>query len=148
MPLLAQTASAVASIFRARDAQELDLAVGAAGGLLRLDAGGQAAPSEDRRGIAHAASIVQDAAAARAAEIAAESDLAMQRNAGLRSLCEFQRGILKWVSQGKSNAEIALILGCTKRTIDYHVLEILKKLEASSRAKAAAIFVSARARGP
>ena len=53
-----------------------------------------------------------------------------------------QLEILQWVANGKSNADIAVIIGMSKRGVDYHVAEILKKLEVASKAQAAALYSS------
>lgn len=44
--------------------------------------------------------------------------------------------ILRWVQQGKSNAEIGVILKISPYTVKNHVQNILKKLQAQSRAEA------------
>lgn len=44
--------------------------------------------------------------------------------------------ILRWVRDGKSNHEIALILGISPLTVKNHVQKILRKLHASNRAQA------------
>lgn len=41
---------------------------------------------------------------------------------------------------GKSNAEIAIILGQTKRGVDYHISEITRKLGVTSRVQAIVIY--------
>lgn len=51
-----------------------------------------------------------------------------------------QLEILQWVTQGKSKADIAIIIGASKQAVDYHISEILKKLEVVSKAQAAALF--------
>ncbi|GHH05987.1 helix-turn-helix transcriptional regulator [Pseudodonghicola xiamenensis] len=61
----------------------------------------------------------------------------------IRLLSKHQLEILRWVARGKTNREIAIILGSTRRTIDYHMQQILNKLEVSSRAQAVAVFASA-----
>lgn len=52
--------------------------------------------------------------------------------------------ILSWVSKGKTNWEIARILGISERTAKFHVRNILEKLEASSRGHAVAIALERR----
>lgn len=54
-------------------------------------------------------------------------------------LSAHQIEILHWAGQGKSNAVIAEIIGQSKRAIDYHVGEILRKLKVSSRSQAIAL---------
>lgn len=60
----------------------------------------------------------------------------------MNRLSSRQMEILGWIAQGKSNADIAIIVGSAKRTVDYHVSEILRKLEVASKAQAAAIYSS------
>jgi len=52
--------------------------------------------------------------------------------------------ILQWAARGKSNTDIAVITGQSKRAVDYHVSEILRKLKVSSRAQAVALTATAR----
>lgn len=92
--------------------------------------------------VLHAASIIGMVGTARAAAIGLQTGQAAGGSAKFRSLSSLQREILKWVANGKSNPEIALIVGQSKRSVDYHVIEILKKLEVGSRAQAAAIYAS------
>jgi DNA-binding CsgD family transcriptional regulator len=42
--------------------------------------------------------------------------------------------VLLWIAQGKTNAEIAQILGGSRRTMDKHVQNILAKLSLENRA--------------
>lgn len=53
-----------------------------------------------------------------------------------------QREILGWIAKGKSNGDIALILGHSKRAVDYHVAQILRKLGVASRTQAAALLAT------
>ena len=92
--------------------------------------------------VLHAASIIAVVAKSRAAAIGLISGQASGSRIKFRSLSSLQREILKWMAGGKSNVEIALIVGQSKRSVDYHVIEILKKLEVGSRAQAAAIYAS------
>jgi DNA-binding NarL/FixJ family response regulator len=45
--------------------------------------------------------------------------------------------VLTWVARGKTSAEIAKILGLTKRTVDFHIDNAREKLGASTRTEAA-----------
>ncbi len=58
----------------------------------------------------------------------------------LSVLSSQQIEIMNWVSEGKTNAEIAVIMSVSERAIKYHIGEILRKLDATSRAKAAQLF--------
>ena len=57
------------------------------------------------------------------------------KEAALLSVREIE--VLYWLCSGKSNWEIALILGLSACTVKNHVSNILKKLEASNRQHAA-----------
>ena len=48
-----------------------------------------------------------------------------------------QTEVLHWLSLGKRDAEIATILGCSRRTINAHVAACLKKLNCETRTAAA-----------
>lgn len=100
------------------------------------------ADREHDKDVLHAASIIGMVATSRAAAIGLMTGQAPGGNAQFGSLSALQREVLKWVAHGKSNAEIALIVGQSKRSIDYHLVEILRKLEVGSRAQAAAIYAS------
>lgn len=97
---------------------------------------------EHHKDVTQAAAILGMVATQRAAAIGLISGQTSVGSAKYRSLSPLQREILKWMAGGKTNTEIAVILGQTKRSIDYHVIEILKKLEVSTRTQAAAIFAS------
>lgn len=58
----------------------------------------------------------------------------------IRSLSAQQRKLLAWMAEGKTNREISIIEGMNHRTVDYHVREILRKLDVYSRSQAVAIF--------
>ena len=45
--------------------------------------------------------------------------------------------VMRWVSGGKRNREIAVILGLSSRTVEEHVSSILKKLQVKTRTAAA-----------
>lgn len=49
-----------------------------------------------------------------------------------------QAEVLYWIAQGKTNAEIAIILGTSPRTIDKHVEQLLERLGVENRLAAAA----------
>ena len=50
-----------------------------------------------------------------------------------------EREVLNWLGQGKSSWDISMILAISERTVKYHVENIKKKLNATSRAQAVAI---------
>lgn len=59
----------------------------------------------------------------------------------LNTLSPSQLEILKWSSEGKSNADIATIMRLSERAIKYHMGEILRKLGVATRSQAAAMYI-------
>jgi DNA-binding CsgD family transcriptional regulator len=51
--------------------------------------------------------------------------------------------VLSWLSKGKSNRDIAQILGLSPRTVDKHLEQIYAKLGVENRTAATAIAVKA-----
>jgi DNA-binding CsgD family transcriptional regulator len=66
---------------------------------------------------------------------------------GVLGLSRRECEVLVWVAEGKTNAEIAVILGTSARTIDKHVEHVLRKLGVETRtaAVARALAVGGRA---
>jgi DNA-binding CsgD family transcriptional regulator len=54
--------------------------------------------------------------------------------------------VLSWLSKGKSNRDIAQILGLSPRTVDKHLEQIYAKLGVENRTAAAAVAVNATQR--
>ena len=52
-----------------------------------------------------------------------------------------EMNILNWVKNGKTNSEIAQIMGITERTIRFHVESIFSKLDVTSRSQAVATAI-------
>ena len=48
-----------------------------------------------------------------------------------------EREIMHWVGQGKSNWEVAQIVGCVEQTVKKHLQHIYKKLGVENRTAAA-----------
>lgn len=46
--------------------------------------------------------------------------------------------VLKWLKEGKSSWEISILMNCSKRTVDFHVENAKRKLNAITRAQAVA----------
>ena len=55
------------------------------------------------------------------------------------SLSQRELGVLRLITAGLSNKQIARSLSITERTVKFHVTSILKKLDADNRARAVAI---------
>jgi DNA-binding CsgD family transcriptional regulator len=51
-------------------------------------------------------------------------------------LTEREIEVLKLVLEGKSNKEVAALLCCSKRTVDFHLARIYQKLDVSNRVQA------------
>lgn len=51
--------------------------------------------------------------------------------------------VLAWVAQGKTNAEIGIILSTSPRTVEKHLERIFKKLGVETRTAAAAVAFEA-----
>jgi transcriptional regulator EpsA len=56
-------------------------------------------------------------------------------------ISERQRQIIHWLHEGKTNWEIARILGMTEKNVKYHVEQILLKLDVRNRTQAVACAV-------
>lgn len=83
-----------------------------------------------------AARLVGDVALARLACLRAANFSASR----LEQLSQRQLEILAWVARGKSNRDIAAIVGLTERSVTYHLSEIFRRLGVTSRVQAAAWF--------
>lgn len=66
--------------------------------------------------------------------------LELHDKAGSVTLSASQSNILRWAAAGKSNGDIAAILGLTPRNCAYHLGEIYRKLGVGSRAQAIVLF--------
>lgn len=65
-----------------------------------------------------------------------------------RALTSRERQILHWAREGKSNPQIASVLGISPLTVKNHVQNILRKLGASNRAHAVALVMAQDMGGP
>lgn len=52
-------------------------------------------------------------------------------------LSEREREVLCWVARGKTNKEIAIVLGISPKTVQHHVAHVYDKIGVYSRAGAA-----------
>lgn len=101
-----------------------------------------ASPRELDASMAHAVSIIGSVAMLRAETIGILPGQDTENRIRIKSLTGLQLEILSWVAKGKTNLEIAIILGRSNRAINYHMIEILKKMDVVSRSHAAAIYSS------
>lgn len=69
-------------------------------------------------------------------------DIASAPPAGFAPLTDRECTVLDWLKEGKTNWEIAAILGISERTVKFHVANIRTKLSASSRSHAVALAYS------
>lgn len=58
----------------------------------------------------------------------------------LDKLNQLQLDLLQWASEGKSNADLAVILGVKRTTVDYHFRVIFKKMGVFTKMQAIALF--------
>ncbi|MBV8107823.1 MAG: helix-turn-helix transcriptional regulator [Hyphomicrobiales bacterium] len=52
-----------------------------------------------------------------------------------------ERDVLTWVARGKTSAEIAIILGLSERTINFHCDSAMKRLDVINRTQAVATAI-------
>ncbi len=52
------------------------------------------------------------------------------------SLSPREREVLKWVKRGKTSWDISVILRISERTVNYHVSNIMRKLDVTNRQQA------------
>lgn len=50
-----------------------------------------------------------------------------------------EREVLNWLKQGKTSWDISVILGISARTVNYHVYNVMEKLDATNRPQAVAV---------
>jgi len=62
----------------------------------------------------------------------------------VRKLTKRERTVAGWLVVGKTDGEIAEILGVSEGTAKYHVANILAKLQAGSRQSAVSILMAER----
>ena len=59
-----------------------------------------------------------------------------------------EREVLNWIKEGKTSWEISKILRISERTVNFHVHNILSKLQATSRGHALAIAMGQKIIAP
>lgn len=87
-----------------------------------------------------AGKILATSAAGKAEVLGLTSGISVDEAVALRQLTPVQRDILNWISEGKSNPDVATIMGLNERNVRYHVGEILRKLGVATRLQAVAIL--------
>jgi DNA-binding CsgD family transcriptional regulator len=92
-----------------------------------------------KAGSLQAANIIGNAAVIKAEALGMCADISADAALAMRSLSNVQYGILSWIAEGKSNVDIATIIGLQERAVRYHVTEILRKLGVASRTQAASL---------
>lgn len=60
---------------------------------------------------------------------------------GFAELSRRENHVLHWIVEGKRDAEIAILLGISRRTVQKHVQKILSKLQVENRTAAACLAV-------
>jgi LuxR family transcriptional regulator, quorum-sensing system regulator CviR len=71
--------------------------------------------------------------------IALQNIISCRTKAGLKVLSWSELEILKWLKEGKSSWEISIILNRSERSVNFHINNLLNKLNAANRAHAVAI---------
>lgn len=69
------------------------------------------------------------------------------RAASLQQLSSREREVLHWVSQGKSNEEIGLILDISHNTVKNHLKRVFSKLGVSARSQAVRLYMGGMTAG-
>lgn len=95
--------------------------------------------------LAPAARIIAHTAQARLAALGNTAVNGLGRGAQFRELSQTQKEVLHWAAMGKTNSEIGMILGQTRRGIDYHMSEIMRKLAVERRVQAIVIYAQENA---
>lgn len=70
----------------------------------------------------------------------AAADGVMEKGNGELTSREYE--VLTWLCLGKTSWDIAVILRISERTVNFHVGNIMQKLDVTSRAQAASVAVS------
>lgn len=91
-----------------------------------------------------AVSVIANAAVMKADLLGLTDSSLIDESLTARVLSPRQLEILKWAAEGKSNGDIATITGQSRRAVDYHMAEILRKLGVATRVQA----ISAMKLGP
>ena len=61
-------------------------------------------------------------------------------SSSVHSLTPREREVMRWVSEGKSNWETAVIIGCAEETVKKHLQKIYRRLQVGNRVAAVICF--------
>ncbi|HEX2840463.1 helix-turn-helix transcriptional regulator [Hyphomicrobium sp.] len=92
--------------------------------------------------IVSAVTVIAHAAQMKAEMLGLCPEISADESWHLRALSASQLEILKWLSEGKSYADIATIMQLSERAIKYHVGEILRKFGVATRSQAVAMYAN------
>lgn len=73
--------------------------------------------------------------------------VAARHSSAVEGMSAREREVMTWITQGKTNDEIALILGISPNTVKNHLKHIFQKLDVSKRAQAVARYEGLRRPG-
>jgi len=59
---------------------------------------------------------------------------------GLASLTSRERQVLEYAAQGRTNAEVAAVLGVTTHAVKFHLSSIFRKLRVKNRTEATSTY--------
>ncbi|TWG91970.1 LuxR family transcriptional regulator [Mesorhizobium sp. J18] len=90
-------------------------------------------------GVVHSISIIAHTAMIKAESLGVVSEDVSGRFADA-NLSHRQIEILHWAARGKSNNDIATIMQLSRRTVDWHMSEVLRRLKVASRSQAVALL--------
>jgi len=92
--------------------------------------------------LVEAAQLAAEAGQAKAEMLGLCPGISADEAIGMRMLNARQLEILKWITEGKSDRDIADIMNLRIRAVTYHVGHILRKLRVATRVQAARIFTT------
>jgi transcriptional regulator EpsA len=85
-----------------------------------------------------------DASLRRVETLTSSSSEQVARAAAIQQLSSREKEVLHWVSEGKSNEEIGLILDISHNTVKNHLKRVFAKLGVSARSQAVRLYVSGK----
>jgi DNA-binding NarL/FixJ family response regulator len=65
----------------------------------------------------------------------------LSKEKNISPLSRREKEVLKWLKKGKSSWDISVILGITERTVNFHINNIMQKLDAITRTQAVAVAI-------